>query len=88
MNAGTPANYTKGKAQQLQNTLYLAAKENPKRRFHALYDKVYREDIMRIAWRRVKANSGSAGIDQETIDLHRARIRRGTTSSRNAGRRS
>lgn len=69
MNAGTPANYTKGKVRQLQNTLYLASKGNPKRRFHALYDKVYREDVMRIAWIRVKANGGSAGIDQETIDF-------------------
>jgi group II intron reverse transcriptase/maturase len=68
VNAGTPANYTKAKVRQLQNALYLATKANPKRRFHALYDKMYREDVMRIAWTRVKANGGSAGIDQETID--------------------
>lgn len=68
MNAGTPANYTKGKVRQLQQTLYFAAKANAKRRFHALYDKLYREDVMRMAWKRVKANGGSAGIDQETID--------------------
>ncbi|SHE10550.1 Group II intron-encoded protein ltrA [Chlamydia abortus] len=68
MNAGTPANYTKGKVRQLQSTLYLASKANPKRRFHALYDKVYREDVLRMAWIRVKANGGSAGVDQESID--------------------
>ena len=44
MNADKPANYAKVKAQELQDKLYLAAKRNPKRRFHALYDKIYRED--------------------------------------------
>jgi RNA-directed DNA polymerase len=68
VNAGTPANYTKVKVRQLQQTLYLASKENPKRRFHALYDKMYREDVLRMAWIRVKANGGSAGVDQESID--------------------
>jgi RNA-directed DNA polymerase len=68
VNAGTPANYTKAKVRQLQQTLYLASKENPKRRFHALYDKMYREDVLRMAWIRVKANDGSAGVDQESID--------------------
>ncbi|MFD0678970.1 MULTISPECIES: hypothetical protein [unclassified Paenibacillus] len=49
MNAVQPANYAKVKAQELQNKLYLAAKENPKRRFHALYDKIYQKDILREA---------------------------------------
>ena len=62
------ANYAKVKAQELQNKLYLAAKENPKRRFHALYDKLYREDVLWEAWRRVKGNRGSGGIDGMTID--------------------
>jgi RNA-directed DNA polymerase len=68
VNAVKPANYTKVKAQELHKTLYSAAKENPKRRFHALYDKVYRPDILWEAWRRVKANGGSGGIDGMTID--------------------
>ncbi|CAM4053961.1 hypothetical protein L1N85_19830 [Paenibacillus alkaliterrae] len=68
MNAVKPANYAKVKAQELQGKLYLAAKENPKRRFHALYDKLYREDLLWEAWRRVKANRGSGGIDGITID--------------------
>jgi len=61
------ANYAKEKARQLQRTLYLAAKEKPTRRFHALYDKIYREDIMTYAWKQIKANKGSAGIDRVTI---------------------
>lgn len=67
MNAVKPANYTKAKAQQLQNVLYLAAKGNPRRRFHALYDKVYRSDILWEAWKRVKAKGGSGGVDGITI---------------------
>lgn len=62
------ANYTKVKARQLQRTLYLAAKKKPNRRFHALYDKMYRDDIMTYAWTKVKANRGSSGIDSITID--------------------
>lgn len=68
MNAANPANYAKVKAQELQDKLYLAAKENPKRRFHALYDKIYREDILWEAWRRVRGNKGSGGVDGITID--------------------
>lgn len=55
------------KAQELYDKLYLAAKRSRTRRFHALYDKVYRMDILDRAWRQVKANKGSAGIDNETI---------------------
>jgi group II intron reverse transcriptase/maturase len=61
------ANNAKEKARQLQRALYLAAKEKPTRRFHALYDKICREDIMTYAWKQVKANKGSAGIDKITI---------------------
>lgn len=68
MNASKLANYTDVKARELWTTLYLCAKENPKRRFHALYDKVYRPDILAEAWRRVKANKGSGGIDKQTIE--------------------
>ena len=62
------ANHTVDKVRQLQRKLYLAAKKNSKRRFHALYDKVYREDILFSAWKRVKANKGAAGIDGQTIE--------------------
>ena len=67
MNAVKSANDTKVKVRELQRTLYLAAKANAKRRFHALYDKVHRTDVMWEAWKRVKANRGSAGIDGVTI---------------------
>src|SRR5436190_13810807 len=38
------------------------------RRFHALYDKMLREDVLAKAWREVKANAGSAGVDGQTIE--------------------
>ena len=57
------ANNTIGKVRQLQRKLYLAAKGNSKRKFHALYDKVYRQDILEEAWKRVKASGGAGGID-------------------------
>jgi len=52
---------------ELQRTLYRAAKADPGRRFHALYDKVYRRDVMEWAWELVRANKGAAGIDRQTI---------------------
>ena len=47
----------------LQRKLYVKAKQQPAYRFHALYDKLYRADILSHAWRLVKANKGSPGID-------------------------
>jgi RNA-directed DNA polymerase len=55
------------KVRELQRTLYRAAKADPERRFHALYDKVYRRDVLQRAWAQVRANRGAAGIDQTTI---------------------
>lgn len=57
----------KENVQQLQEKLGHAAKENKKRRFHALYDKVYRRDILWEAWRRVRTNKGAAGVDEQTF---------------------
>ena len=51
------------KVQKLQTALHAKAKEKPDFRFYALYDKVYREDILFHAWRLTKANGGSAGVD-------------------------
>lgn len=61
-------NNSKEKVRQLQNKLYLTAKKCSSRRFHALYDKVYRDDVMYEAWKRVKANQGSSGVDGITIE--------------------
>lgn len=55
------------KVQEFQRKIYLKAKQNPKYRFYALYDKVYRDDILEEAWKRVKRNKGSAGTDGTTI---------------------
>ena len=61
-------NNSKEKVRQLQNKLYLTAKKCSSRRFHALYDKVYRDDVIYEAWKRVKANQGSSGVDGITIE--------------------
>src|SRR5438270_12012139 len=55
------------KVRDLQRTLYRAAKANSGRRFHALYDKIYRRDVLERAWELVRANRGAAGIDRQTI---------------------
>ena len=71
----TKANSTKGRRPQrltgsraLADVLYRSAKQNQTRRFHALYDKVARSDILAEAWRQVSANRGAPGVDRQTID--------------------
>jgi len=61
------ANDTKRKARELCEKLHLAAKKSKTRRFHALYDKVYRPDILGGALEQVIANKGSPGVDNESI---------------------
>jgi len=60
-------NNTVDKVQELQRKLYLAAKGSKTRKFHAIYDKVYRKDFLNKAWVKVKSNNGSAGIDNITM---------------------
>ena len=55
------------KVRQLQRTLWVAAKRSKGRRFHALYDRICRSDVLREAWKRVKRNRGSAGLDAQSI---------------------
>lgn len=57
------------KSRQLQCKLYLAAKKDKQRRFHALYDRIFRLDILWRAWKEVKENKGSAGIDGVTFEM-------------------
>jgi RNA-directed DNA polymerase len=61
------ANDTLDKTRELQRKLYRAAKRSPARRFHALYDKVYRRDILERAWEEVRRNRGAPGVDGVTI---------------------
>jgi len=51
----------------LQRQLWVAAKRSPERRFHALMDRIWRGDVLQEAWRRVRSNRGSAGVDGETL---------------------
>jgi RNA-directed DNA polymerase len=55
------------KVRELQVKLYLAAKRSPERRFHALWDRIHRRDVLQRAWQQVRANRGSGGVDRITI---------------------
>jgi RNA-directed DNA polymerase len=54
--------------QKLQTALHAKAKGSPNFRFHALYDKVYRKDVLAYAYERCKANGGAAGVDSQTFE--------------------
>jgi RNA-directed DNA polymerase len=63
----TMTNTPKEKVRELQVRLWVCAKQSKTRRFHALYDRIYRSDVLWEAWRRVSGNGGAAGVDRETI---------------------
>jgi RNA-directed DNA polymerase len=55
------------KVRRLQRRLWAAAKQSKGRRFHALYDRIHRGDVLWEAWERVRANRGAAGVDRITL---------------------
>ena len=55
------------RVQRLQTALHAKAKEAPGFRFYSLSDKVWRDDVLVVAWQAVRRNDGAAGVDGETV---------------------
>lgn len=61
-------NNPKDKVRELQRRLWRCAKQSSTRRFHALYDRIHRGDVLWEAWQRVRSNGGAPGLDGVTIE--------------------
>jgi len=70
------------KVRQLQRRLYRKAKQDKEVKFYSLYDKLWREDVLREAWRQVKANRGAPGVDGASIEAIVSEGREGEMISR------
>ncbi|TXI62102.1 MAG: group II intron reverse transcriptase/maturase [Mycolicibacterium mageritense] len=62
-----PLSVSPVKVRGLQRALWAAAKQSEGRRFHALYDRICRGDVLWEAWERVRENRGAAGVDRVTL---------------------
>ena len=67
--AGSQPKFPREKVRRLQRRLFVSAKTDGKRRFHALYDRIFRSDVLGEAWDRVRKNKGAAGVDGETLSM-------------------
>ena len=83
------------KVRELRSKLGASAKRSPGRRFHALYDRIYRSDVLWMAWEQVRRNKGAAGVDFITLaDIERygsgtgSCRRRASSSSNRSSRRT
>lgn len=61
-------NNPKDKVRELQRRLWVCAKRSKTRRFHALYDRILRNDVLQEAWKRVRVNAGASGVDNQTLE--------------------